>query len=267
MFQQQISCFGAVLTSDRQMRSEIPEGDKRRKDATHQKMRSILDDIHLSPPSYNLSARNYSIIKTIYNSLKIGDGIDDVMFGCFLDHVLDSPRKKEKEDIFTLFDTDMGNTVEFDEFYLCVCILIANRDSQMRDFFAANSRTCFDLLDTENLGMITKNQAKHLKFLLGMTESQINKEFEEFDTSHDQALDYEEFRRFTQRCIDQCRTDASDSDSTGEWEDLKFDDTRERCCRKCCGEDCCDKCTECLMGCVTCVLDWFRNWLTDPVTY
>lgn len=223
---------------------------------------SILDDMHLSPPSYNLSARNYYIVQKIYDKLKLDKGIDDVMFKTFLMSVWDI-KDRDPENIFTLFDTDMGNSVDFDEFYLCVCILIANRDHKMAEFFAANSRTCFDLLDTESLGMITKYQGKQLSFLLEMDEMKISKEFDEFDTSHDQALDDEEFRRFTQRCIDQNRSDASDH-LDFEWSDLSgnygLDDTDTM--EKLCGR---------LRGCFKKTWKWCRdrfvNWLTDPVTY
>lgn len=218
--------------------------------------KSILNDMHLSPPSYNLSARNYSIVRKIYDQLRIDKGIDDVMFETFLRRVLDMKKLNLSADsIFSLFDTDMGNSVDFDEFYLCICILIANHDNKMADFFAANSRTCFDLLDTESLGMITKYQGKHLTFLLKMDEMKISKAFDEFDTSHDQALDYEEFRRFTQRCIDQNRTDTNDS----EWQGCEYDSDSNKCKCKC---DC-----SCISKCWTCCRDGIVNWLTDPVTY
>ena len=206
---------------------------KRRQERFRKK--SIIYYMHLSKPSYNLSARNFDIIHKVYDQLcggsnadgdGDGDGMDDIMFKHFINAVLKDGRKAD--DMFELFDTDMGNSVDFDEFYLCVCILIAIKDNVIGHFFEANTRVCFDLLDTESLGMITKNQTKQMAIILDMTPREVMSNFEEFDTSHDEALDYEEFRLFALRCID--NKDASRQTRHAISDEVDSADEDDECC-------------------------------------
>ena len=205
---------------------------------------SIIYYMHLSTPSYNLSAQNFHIIRRVFETLafsKDGDSksgqtdnddasLDDVMFKAFFNAVVEPNSVVKADKVFELFDTDMGNSVDFDEFYLCVCILIAIKDNVIGHFFEANTRVCFDLLDTESLGMITKNQVAQMSILLDVDETEVARNFKEFDTSHDEALDYDEFRLFALRCIDS-------KDSANQMKhvidaEIEMSEEKDGCCAK-----------------------------------
>lgn len=167
--------------------------------------RTVLSFMHLTPPSYNLSARNYQIIRKLYQMLDYTQkGLDDVVIRFFLEEVFKDKviRKKDCEFIFNLFDTNLTSTIDFDEFYLLIQILIAIRDRQIRQFFNANTRVCFDLLDSDCLGMITNRQQRELCFLLNMKKKDVIKKFNDHDTSKNEALDFEEFKILVQDCLD-----------------------------------------------------------------
>ncbi|KAK8875437.1 EF-hand calcium-binding domain-containing protein 9 [Tritrichomonas musculus] len=167
--------------------------------------RTVLSFMHLTPPSYNLSARNYQIIRKLYQMLDYTQkGLDDVVIRFFLEEVFKDKviKKKECEFIFNLFDTNLTSTIDFDEFYLLIQILIAIRDRQIRQFFNANTRVCFDLLDSDCLGMITNRQQRELCFLLNMDKKDVIKKFNDHDTSKNEALDFEEFKILVQDCLD-----------------------------------------------------------------
>lgn len=231
---------------------------------------SIIYYMHLSTPSYNLSAQNFYIIRRVFETLafnkdgdsKSGQGegakadgedqsLDDVMFKAFFNAVVEPNSVVKADKVFELFDTDMGNSVDFDEFYLCVCILIAIKDNVIGHFFEANTRVCFDLLDTESLGMITKNQVPQMSILLDVDESEVARNFTEFDTSHDEALDYDEFRLFALRCIDS-------KDSANQMKhviDSEIEMSEET-------DGCCAKCWENLLLVKNTILKWFTQTTT-----
>lgn len=165
--------------------------------------KSFLTFMHLTPPSYNLSARNYQIIRKFYQMLDYtSNGIDDVVLKQFLKKVIKNIKDEVCTFIFNLFDTNLTSTIEFDEFYLLIQILIAIRDKQIRQFFNANTKVCFDLLDSDCLGMITNRQQNELCFLLNMEKKDIKSKFESHDTSKNEALDFEEFKILVQDCLD-----------------------------------------------------------------
>ena len=162
---------------------------------------SPLSSIHLTPPSYNLSALNFKIIHELYKKLNYsGKGIDDIVFDIFL-HKIISDEDINTTEIFHLFDIKLNGAISFNEFYLLVQILIAIRDNQISDFFNANSRVIFDLLDEDCIGMIQIKRINSLSFLLNMHPYEIEEKFRQHDTSKNDALDYEEFKIFVLDCV------------------------------------------------------------------
>lgn len=98
--------------------------------------------------------------------------------------------------IFDIFDTDQSGRISFDEFYLLMVILIANRDQDMRHFLIKNIRTVYNLLDCNGNGTVDIKQIQYLSFLLDIDKDVIVKRFYQFDTSHNDALNFEEFELF-----------------------------------------------------------------------
>lgn len=177
--------------------------------------------MHLTPPSYNLSARNFQVVRKLFEMLDFtSTGIDDVVFKHFIRAIFYEEKAKELHFLFSLFDTNLSYSIDFDEFYLLIQILIAIRDNQIRQFFKANTRICFDLLDSECLGMITKREQSDLSFLLNMCISDVIKKFNDHDTSKNEALDFEEFKILVLDCLDNNgESQNSDSDEGTELSD------------------------------------------------
>lgn len=46
-----------------------------------------------------------------------------------------------------MFDVDNSGLVDFSEFYLLFCMLVAVQDKEEKQFLFRHARTCFELLD------------------------------------------------------------------------------------------------------------------------
>ncbi|OHS94598.1 EF-hand calcium-binding domain-containing protein 9 [Tritrichomonas foetus] len=188
--------------------------------------------MHLTPPTYNLSARNFQIIQKLYQMLDYTNrGIDDVVFKYFIRAVFKEEKSSKLDFLFDLFDTNISDTIDFDEFYILIQILIAIRDKQIRQFFKANTRIVFDLIDSECLGMITQRQQRDLSFLINMNIEDVKEKFKTHDTSRNGALDYEEFKILVLDCLDNTDEQQRDQmDEEGEELSDSIDTTPESSC-------------------------------------
>ncbi|KAH0791978.1 EF-hand calcium-binding domain-containing protein 9-like [Histomonas meleagridis] len=165
--------------------------------------------MHLVPPAYTLSAKDFQVVHKIYDMLNFNHlGLDDVVFGLFVSSLLEG-NSEAHQFLFDLFDTDGSNRVEFDEFYLLILILVALKDNQAIPFFAQNTRVCFDLLDIESMGMITMRQAVYLSVLLNIDKKIIDQKFIEFDTSNNNALEFDEFELFIMSVLDNTQSTSN----------------------------------------------------------
>ncbi len=57
-----------------------------------------------------------------------------------------------------MFDVDNSGSIEFDEFYLLICMLVAIKDSDEKQFLWRHSRTCFELLDEDGSGSVSLDE-------------------------------------------------------------------------------------------------------------
>ena len=84
-----------------------------------------------------------------------------------------------------MLDVDCSGTLDFDEFYLLVCILIAVQDKDEKHFIYRHSRTVFDLLDEDASGNISCHEFEKFGFLFNLQGEAMRTIFSEFDVSGD----------------------------------------------------------------------------------
>ena len=112
--------------------------------------------------------------------------------------------------VFDMLDVDHSGLLDFDEFYLLICILIAVRvshagtpssgetptwhctqDKQEKEFIYRHSRTVFELLDADGSNNISGDEFENFGFLFNFEASAVSQIFREFDVSGDQVSEIE----------------------------------------------------------------------------
>jgi Ca2+-binding EF-hand superfamily protein len=128
-------------------------------------------------------------------------GLDDIQFTSFLSSATDLNRTQIYK-VFDIFDLDRSGSVEFDEFYLLICMLVAINDGQGKQFMYRHWRTCFELLDEDGSKSVSRAEFETLGFLFNFSKKAVRKIYEEFDVSGNGSLDINEFRLFIFAAID-----------------------------------------------------------------
>ncbi|XP_013394434.1 EF-hand calcium-binding domain-containing protein 9-like [Lingula anatina] len=168
------------------------------------KVRShVLQHLHLDKSYSLLTGRNVKIILEIFKLLDIHGKmcLNDIQFYHYMRQVTDLDKKKIYK-VFDMLDVDGSGEIDFDEFYLLSCILIAIKEKQEKQFIFRHSRTVFELLDEDGSGTISAEELGTLGFLFNFRSDAVKGIFEEFDVTGDQELDYKEFRMFAMAAID-----------------------------------------------------------------
>ena len=173
---------------------------------THTQMKVVLPffhKFHLDEEHYLLSARALQILHHFFVQLDVRDSgaLDDVAFEVFMDCATDL-RRSEILRVFDMLDVDDSGDIEFDEFYLLVCIMLAIKDGREKQFLFRHARTCFELLDEDGSGTISVKELRNFGFLFGFSASSVRSIFKEFDVTGDKELTYNEFRMFSFACMD-----------------------------------------------------------------
>eukprot|EP00948_MAST-09A_sp_MAST-9A-sp1_P000018 g18.t1 len=135
--------------------------------------------------------------------LKTGE-LDDIQFLSLLKGLTDLPDNQIYR-VFNMFDVDDSGTIEFDEFYLLVCMLIAIKDQDEKQFLWRHSRTCFELLDEDGSNSVSLDEFETFGFIFNITKRASRHIFRDFDVDDSKELDYDEFRMFTLACLDKQR--------------------------------------------------------------
>ncbi|EDO46223.1 predicted protein, partial [Nematostella vectensis] len=159
--------------------------------------------MHLDKNYCLLSGKNARIILELFRLLDVHDemALNDIQFWSFMRSATDLS-KSEIYTVFDMLDVDCSGSIDFDEFYLLFCILIAVKDKEEKHFIHRHSRTVFDLLDEDDSGNISAYEFERFGFLFNLEGKAIREIFREFDVSGDQELDYSEFKMFAMACID-----------------------------------------------------------------
>ena len=155
-----------------------------------------------------------------YYCYVVAEGLDDLQFLAFMRLHTDLS-DKEIYNVFDMFDVDGSGSLEFDEFYLLICMLVAIKDNQEKQFLFRHSRTCFELLDEDGSGSVGVEEFENFGFLFNFTRSSVRQIFKEFDISGDKELDYDEFRMFTFACIDKEKEEEEKRAQEGKWYPIK----------------------------------------------
>ena len=134
------------------------------------------------------AGRNARIILELFRLIDVHDEmvLNDVQFWAFMKSATDLSTNHIYK-VFDMLDVDGSGTIDFDEFYLLICILIAVQDKVEKNFIYRHSRTVFDLLDEDNSGNISAYEFETFGFLFNLQGEAIQAIFKEFDVSGDQV--------------------------------------------------------------------------------
>ncbi|KAJ3238783.1 EF-hand calcium-binding domain-containing protein 9 [Chytriomyces hyalinus] len=164
---------------------------------------SFLKRLHLDSTWGLLTARSALICLEVFQLLdwRGAGSLDDIQFLSFMTLATDL-KEKQVYKVFDIFDLDRSGSVEFDEFYLLVSILVAIKDNQGKQFMYQHWRTCFDILDEDGGRTISMKEFCTLGFLFNFSSRAIQNIYKEFDCAGNMELDYSEFRLFVLAAIE-----------------------------------------------------------------
>mmetsp|Transcript_26680 Transcript_26680/g.43628 ORF Transcript_26680/g.43628 Transcript_26680/m.43628 type:complete len:213 (+) Transcript_26680:84-722(+) len=164
---------------------------------------NFIKRFHLDKKHRLLNCRGVLEVHEFFSALDIrNEGqIDDVQFLAFMQASTDLPESQIYK-VFDMFDVDDSGYVEFDEFYLLFCMLVAIKDREEKQFMYCHSRTCFELLDEDGNKSVGIPEFMRFGFVFNFSQRATRQIFKEFDVDGSKELDYEEFRMFTLAAID-----------------------------------------------------------------
>jgi Ca2+-binding EF-hand superfamily protein len=119
--------------------------------------------------------------------------LNDVQFWAFM-QVSTDLNKNQIYKVFDMLDVDGSGSIDFDEFYLLICILIAVQDREEKHFIYRHSRTVFDLLDEDSSGNISSFEFETFGFMFNLEGKAIREIFKDFDVSGDQVSKYDKIK-------------------------------------------------------------------------
>jgi Ca2+-binding EF-hand superfamily protein len=163
----------------------------------------FLDTLHIDPKYGLLNARSAFLIYHAFQMLDFLEQgyLDDIQFTVFLTTVT-SLSDTQSYKIFDLFDMDGSGSVEYEEFFLLITILVAIKNGMSKTFMYQNWRTCFAILDQDGSKEVSKKEFETLGFLFNFTPTAIRRIYQEFDVSGRAELGYEDFELFVLAAIE-----------------------------------------------------------------
>jgi len=166
-------------------------------------MSKLLNHLHLDPKYGVLNVQSAQVVYELFKLIDFrGTGaLDDIQFTSFLQSVTNLSHY-HIEKIFYIFDLDRSGSVEFDEFYLLVCILVAVNNNEEKQFMYRHWSTCFELLDEDGSKSVSKKEFETLGVLFNFGTRAVDKIFNEFDVSGTREMNYNEFKLFMFAAMD-----------------------------------------------------------------
>ncbi|XP_016066719.1 PREDICTED: EF-hand calcium-binding domain-containing protein 9 [Miniopterus natalensis] len=145
-----------------------------------------------------LSLRNVKALVDYFHLLDVhrNNTLNDVLFYHFLHHVTNWNRRQIMS-VFNMLDWDAVGEIGFDQFYMLVCILLAQQNHLEEQFVFRHSRPVFELLEKDGELRIGAENSHMYKFLFNIKEEEIREFYHDFDIIGDCRLNYKEFKLFT----------------------------------------------------------------------
>ncbi|KAM7141684.1 EF-hand calcium-binding domain-containing protein 9 [Molossus nigricans] len=142
-----------------------------------------------------LSVRNVKALLEYFKLLDVhhNSTLNDVLFYHFLRHVTNWKRRQITR-VFNMLDWDAVGEIGFDQFYMLVCILLAQQNHLEQQFIFRHSRPVFELLGELRVG---QENFHMYNFLFNIKESELREFYRDFDLTGDCRLNYKEFKLFT----------------------------------------------------------------------
>ncbi|XP_078405869.1 EF-hand calcium-binding domain-containing protein 9-like [Cetorhinus maximus] len=165
-----------------------------------------LDRVHIL-----LSVRNTTVLLEYFKLLDVHDSntLNDVQFFYFLRCVTDMSKAQIKT-TFNMFDWRASGEIGFEEFYMLVCIIIANKDKMEQLFLYRHSRSIFDLIDMDGGHTITPAEFYAAGFLFNIKGRTHLQMFQDYSGSGGENLTYNEFKMFIMALIDKQESTKED---------------------------------------------------------
>ncbi|XP_070630623.1 EF-hand calcium-binding domain-containing protein 9 isoform X2 [Bos indicus] len=145
-----------------------------------------------------LSVRNVKALVEYFHLLDVHHKktLNDVLFYHFLHHVTDLTRNQITV-VFNMLDWNTVGEIGFDQFYMLVCILLAQENHLEEQFIFRHSRPVFELLDLDGELKIGPDHLHMYNFLFNIKKQQLRDLYYNFDITGDRLLNYKEFKLFT----------------------------------------------------------------------
>ncbi|XP_004679604.1 PREDICTED: EF-hand calcium-binding domain-containing protein 9 [Condylura cristata] len=145
-----------------------------------------------------LSVRNVRALMEYFHLLDVhrNNTLNDVLFYHLLHHVTDLKRTQIMT-IFNMLDWNAIGEIGFDQFYMLVCILLAQENHLEEQFIFRHSRPVFELLDLDGDRRVGVNNFNMYSFLFNINKQEIRELYHDFDITGDRRLNYKEFKLFT----------------------------------------------------------------------
>ncbi|XP_055277674.1 EF-hand calcium-binding domain-containing protein 9 [Moschus berezovskii] len=150
-----------------------------------------------------LSVRNVKALVEYFHLLDVHckKTLNDVLFYHFLHHVTDLKRNQITI-VFNMLDWNAVGEIGFDQFYMLVCILLAQENHLEEQFIFRHSRPVFELLDLDGELKIGPDNLHMYNFLFNIKKQQLRDIYYNFDITGDRLLNYKEFKLFTMFSMD-----------------------------------------------------------------
>uniref|UniRef100_H0VUL0 EF-hand calcium binding domain 9 n=2 Tax=Cavia porcellus TaxID=10141 RepID=H0VUL0_CAVPO len=145
-----------------------------------------------------LSVRNVKALLEYFRLLDVHhkNTLNDVLFYHFLSYVTNL-KSRQIRMVFDMFDCNAVGEIGFEEFYLLVCILLSHQNHLEEQFMYCHSRHVFRLLDINGEQRIGKVNFHLYRFLFNIRNERLKEFFQDFHSSEDRRLNYNEFKIYT----------------------------------------------------------------------
>nr|XP_033709461.1 EF-hand calcium-binding domain-containing protein 9 isoform X2 [Tursiops truncatus] len=133
-----------------------------------------------------LSVRNVKALVEYFHLLDVHrkKTLNDVLFYHFLHHVTDLKRNQITI-VFNMLDWNAVGEIGFDQFYMLVCILLAQENHLEEQFIFRHSRPVFELLDLDGELKIGPSNFHMYNFLFKIKKQQLRDLYHDFDITGD----------------------------------------------------------------------------------